>query len=147
MAILKKRQNNLNFLFCFLGAPILFSVTVCVHYDMPIFENEMLQLRKCEEIFFLNRKVSKLSFGNIKFVWKCLGHPCKSQNFKFKIQQETFNKKDVEIRIIVSKILLFIKDHLWCVKNGEKHAISCNINKSLIIWVFLHFFLSKCDFW
>ena len=32
--------------------------------------------------FLLNRKVSNLSFGNIKFDWKFLGHPYKSQNFK-----------------------------------------------------------------
>ena len=51
---------------------------------MPIL-NGMLQLGNCakgnSKIFLLNRKVSKLSFGNIKFDWKFLG-----QNSKFKIQ-------------------------------------------------------------
>ena len=76
----------------------------------------MLQLGKCakdnSKIFLLNRKVSKLSFGNIKFEWKFLGHPYKSQNFKFKIQQKTFNKKDEEISLGVPKILLFIHEKL-----------------------------------
>ena len=72
---------------------------------MPILLNEMLQLEKCA-------KVSKLSFGNIKFDWKFLGHPHKSQNFKFKIQQKIFNKKDAEILLGVPKILLFMKNHL-----------------------------------
>ena len=41
------------------------------YQDMPILQNEMLQLGKCakdnSKIFVLNRRVSKLSFGNIKF--------------------------------------------------------------------------------
>ena len=60
----------------------------------------MLQLEKCakdnSKIFLLNRKVPKLPFSNIKF-----DHPYKSQNFKFKIQQITLNKKDAEIRLDV----------------------------------------------
>ena len=71
----------------------------------------MHELGKCakdnSKIFLLNRKVSKLSFGNIKFDWKFLGHPYKSQNFKLKIQQKTFNKNDAEIRLDVPK-----KNHL-----------------------------------
>ena len=59
---------------------------------MPILLNEMVQLGKCgkdnSKIFLLNRNVSKLSFGNIKFDRKFLGHPYKSQDFKFKIQQK-----------------------------------------------------------
>ena len=76
----------------------------------------MLQFGKCakdnSKIFLLNRKVSKMSFGNIKFDWKFLGQPYKSQNFKFKIQQKIFIKKDAEIRLDVPKILLFMKNHL-----------------------------------
>ena len=62
----------------------------------------MLQLGKCakdnSKIFLINRKVSKLLFGNIKLNWKSFGHPYKSKKFKLKIQQKTFNKKDAEIR-------------------------------------------------
>ena len=76
----------------------------------------MLQLGKCAKdnfkIFLLNRKVSRLSFGNIKFDRKFLGHPYKFHDFKFKIQQKTFNKKDAEIRLGVLKILLFMKNYL-----------------------------------
>ena len=54
-----------------------------------------------------------------------------NQNFKFKIQQKTFNKKMQ--KYIVPKILFFMK-------------IEEIINKSLIIGGFLHFYLSKCDF-
>ena len=102
----------------------------------------MLQLGKCakdnSKIFLLNRKVSKLSFS-IKFYWNFLDHSYKSQNFKFKIQQKTFNKKD---------FVIHEKSPLINVKNEKKkHVISYNINKSLIIWVFLHFYPSKCDFW
>ena len=42
-----------------------------------------------------------MSFGNIKFDRKFLGHLYKSQNFKFKIQQKTFNKKDAEMHICI----------------------------------------------
>ena len=40
----------------------------------------MLQLGKCAKDNS-KRKVSKLSFGNIKFDWNFLGHPYKSQKF------------------------------------------------------------------
>ena len=36
----------------------------------------------------------------------------KSQNFKFKLQQKTFNKKDAEIRLDIPKVLLLMKNHL-----------------------------------
>ena len=43
----------------------------------------MLQLGECakdnSKMFLLNRKVSKLSFGNVKFDWKFVGQPYKSQ--------------------------------------------------------------------
>ena len=43
----------------------------------------MLQLGKCakdnSKIFLLNRKVSKLLFGDIKFDWKFVGHPKKGK--------------------------------------------------------------------
>ena len=65
----------------------------------------MLQLGKCakdnSKIFLLNRKVSKMSFGDIKLNWKFLGHPYKSKNFKLKIQEKTLNKKDAEKRLDV----------------------------------------------
>ena len=60
----------------------------------------MLQLGKCAKdnfkIFLLNRKVSKMSFGDIKLNWKFLGHPYKSENFKLKIQQKNIWQKDAE---------------------------------------------------
>ena len=40
---------------------------------------------------------------------------------KVKILSSRYNKKDAEIRLDVSNILLLIKNHLSCVKNGKKH--------------------------
>ena len=53
-----------------------------------------------------------MSFGNIKFDRKFLGRPYKSLNFKFKIQQKIFNKKDAQICLDVPNILLFMRNHL-----------------------------------
>ena len=42
-----------------------------IHQDLPTLQNEMLHLGKCakdnSKIFLFDTKVSKLSFGNIKF--------------------------------------------------------------------------------
>ena len=65
---------------------------------------------------------STLGYANFA-EWKSLGHPYESQNFKFKIQQKTFYKKNAEIRLDIPKILLFMKNHLKCVKNVKK---TCN---------------------
>ena len=70
---------------------------------MPILENEMLQLGKCakhnSKMFLLNRKVSKLSFGNIKSDWKFWNTPPLYKS-NFQIQDETKSVKQKICRIM-----------------------------------------------
>ena len=106
-------------------------------------ENEMLQLGKSEKynskIFLLNRKVSKLSFGNIKFEWKFWA-TLMNVRFSSSKYKKIFNKKGAEICLKVPKILLFIKNVFKMRKNNDIH------HKSIMIWI-VHFWPSKCDFW
>ena len=67
--------------------------------------------------FYQIEKFSKLSFGNIKSDTKNIS-----------------NKKDAEIGLNITKNLLLKKSPLICSK--KKHAISGDINNSLIIWGF-----------
>ena len=69
----------------------------------------MLQLGKCakdnSKIFLLNRKVSKLSFGNIKFDWKFW-----ATLTKVKILGSIYNKKHLAKD---SEIVWALKEDAW----------------------------------
>ena len=90
----------------------------------------MLQLGKSEKynskIFLLNRKVSKLSFGNIKFEWKFWA-TLMNVRFSSSKYKKIFNKKGVEICLKVPKILLFIKNVFKMRKNNDIHHKSIMI--------------------